>query len=193
MTVAVYLQVNQLFPSEVKQRTAVHKWLTEQKITPSSVQWFIDRENKDELDQVFNDIRNGCIQTLVTYSLEQMFTSIASITDAVACFSSKRMSFLVISQGISFDPESIKSAHVLLNVVLNLANHHYRVRQQQGIEAAKAKGLYKGKKPGSTKPGVDIKKAVRWKARGWNAKRIAKKLGVAESTVFRYLRIQREK
>ena len=103
------------------------------------------------------------------------------------------MEFASVSQGISFDQESIKSAHSLMTIVLNLADNYNRVRQQQGIEKAKAKGLYKGKKPGSTKPGFDPKKVLVWKERGWSGKRIAKKLGVAESTVWRYLRIQREK
>jgi hypothetical protein len=106
---------------------------------------------------------------------------------------SKEMSFASVSQNIFLDKDSLGPAVSLLNVAFKLADHHKRVRQKIGIEKAKAKGLYKGKKPGATKPGVDIKKAVRWKARGWSAKRIAVKLGVAESTVFRYLRIQREK
>lgn len=193
MTTAVYLQVDRFFPNEIKQRDAVNKWLAENKIKPSSIQWYIDREEKTEFKQLSEDIKNGAIRTFVIYSLEQAFTSISAITAAIAEFSAKGMTFASVSQGISFDPESIKSAHAILTVVLNLANHHYKVRQQQGIEIARAKGLYKGKKPGATKPGFEPKKVLRWRKRGWTGKRIAKKLGVAESTVWRYLRIQREK
>lgn len=193
MTTAVYLQVDRFFPNEIKQRDAVNKWLAENKIKPSSIQWYIDREEKTEFKQLSEDIKNGAIRTFVIYSLEQAFTSISAITAAIAEFSAKGMTFASVSQGISFDKESIKSAHAILTVVLNLANHHYKVRQQQGIEIARAKGLYKGKKPGATKPGFEPKKVLRWRKRGWTGKRIAKKLGVAESTVWRYLRIQREK
>ena len=193
MTVAVYLLVNKFFPSEVIQRAAINRWLAENKIAHSSVQWFIDREDKTEFEQLSKDIENGSIQTVVMYSLEQAFTSISSITDAIHRFASKNMAFASVSQGIAFDQESIMSAHALLTVVLNLANHHYKVRQQQGIEIARAKGLYKGKAPGSTKPGFNPKKILVWRNRGWNAKRIAQKLGVAESTVFRYMRIMRAK
>lgn len=193
MITAVYLQVDLYFPSEIIQRAAVNQWLAEHNVKPSSVQWFIDREDKKELEQLHKDIVNGSIQTFVIFSLEQAFTSISSITAAIADFASKGVEFAAVSQGISFDQESIKSATSLLTVVLNLANHHYKVRQQQGIEKARAKGLYKGKTPGATKPGFDPKKVLRWKERGWSGSRIAKKLGVAESTVWRYLRIQREK
>ena len=193
MTTAVYLQVDRFFPSEITQRTAVNKWLAENKIAHSSVQWFVDREDKTEFHQLSKDIENGSIKTVVIYSLEQAFTSITSITAAIADFASKNIEFASVSQGISFGQESIKSAHALLTVVLNLANHHYKARQQQGIEKARAKGLYKGKKPGSMKPGFDPKKVLLWKQRGWSGKRIAKKLKIAESTVWRYLRIQRAK
>jgi DNA invertase Pin-like site-specific DNA recombinase len=193
VTTAVYLLVNRFFPSEVIQRTAINKWLGEHKIAHSSVQWFIDREAKTEFQQLTDDIKNGAIKTFVIFSLEQAFPSIASITAAIGDFASKNMEFISVSQGISFNQESIKSATALLTVVLNLADHHKRVRQQQGIEKARDKGLYKGKKPGTTKPGFEPKKILVWRKRGWTAKRIATKLGVAESTVFRYMRILREK
>lgn len=193
MITAVYLQVDRFFVPEIKQRDAVNKWLAANKIKPSSVQWYIDREEKTEFKQLSEDVKNGAIRTFVIYSLEQAFTSISSITAAIADFASKDMEFVSISQGISFDSESIKSAQSLLTVVLNLSNHYYKIRQQQGIEIARAKGLYKGKKPGATKPGFDPKKILRWRQRGWSGKRIAKKLGCAESTVWRYLRILRAK
>jgi DNA invertase Pin-like site-specific DNA recombinase len=192
-TTAVYLLVNPYFPSEVIQRASVNKWLAEHNVKPSSVQWFVDRDTKTEFQQLSKDIKSGFIQTFVIYSLEQAFTSIASITAAIAEFSSKNITFVSVSQGISFDSESIKSAHSLLTVVLNLATSYYKVRQQQGIEIARAKGLYKGKKPGATKPGFEPKKILRWRQRGWSGKRIAKKLNCAESTVWRYLRILQKK
>ena len=193
MTVAVYLCVNRFFPPELIQRAAIQKWLMQNKIAHSSVQWFIDRESKSEFQQMSEDIQKGSVGTVVLYSLEQAFTSIATITDAISVFSSKGVAFSAVSQDIFFDKESINSAKSLLTIVLTLADHHKRVRQKVGIEKAQAKGLYKGKKPGATKPGFDPKKIVKWKARGWSAKRIAQKLGVCESTVWKYLRIQREK
>lgn len=193
MTVAVYLCVNRFFPSELIQRAGINRWLMQNKIAHSSVQWFIDRESKSEFQQMSEDIQKGSVDTVVLYSLEQAFTSIATITDAIGVFSSKGIAFSVVSQDIFFDKESIKSAQSLLAIVFKLADHHKRTRQKLGIEKAQAKGLYKGKKPGATKPGFDPKKITKWKLRGWSAKRIADKLGVCESTVWKYIRIQREK
>lgn len=193
MTVGIYMQVDRFFPPEITQRTAINKWLAQHNIPSWSVQWFIDRESKSEFKQLFEDIKNGSIKTVVLYSLEQAFPSIASITTALCDFSTRNMKFASASQDIYFDQESLKSAHLLISVVLGLADHHYRVRQQQGIVKARAKGLYKGKKPGANKVGVDIKKAVRLRERGFPIKRIAEKMGVCESSVHRYLRISKAK
>lgn len=192
MTVAVYMQVDRFFPPEVAQRVEINKWLSSNKIPSSSVQWFIDREDKLEFQQLSTDIQNGSITSVVMYSLEQGFNSLAAITAALENLASKGVAFASVSQGIDFKPDSMHSAASLLKVSLELANHHRLVRQKIGIEKAQAKGLYKGKKPGSTKPGVDIKRVVRLKEKGWSAKRIAKKMGIAESTVFRYLQIYRK-
>jgi len=189
MTVAVYMQVNRFFPHELTQRAEIQKVLTQAKIAPSSVQWFIDRESKSEFQQLSEDIKNGSIQTVIMYSLEQAYPSIEEITAAIGLLSSKNMTFVSASQNIFLDPSSIESAYSLLSIALNLAANYKRMKQAEGIAKAQAKGLYKGKKPGATKPGFDPKKILRWKARGWNAKRIAQKLGVCESTVFRYLRM----
>lgn len=193
MAVAVYMQVDRFFPPEIIQRTAIQKWLAQNNIQHSSVQWFIDREAKTEFKQMLQDINNKSIHTVVMYSLEQAFTSIKAITAAIDDFASKNITFASVSQNIHFNQDSIRSAHSLLTVVLTLADHHKQVRQQLGIEKAKVKGLYKGKKPGANKKGVDIKKAVLWYKRGWQIKRIAEKLGVCQSSVFRYIRISKGK
>lgn len=193
MTTAVYMQVDRFFPPEITQRTAINKWLSDHKITHSSVQWFVDREDKTEFQQLLKDIDNESIKTVVLYSLEQAYPSLKSITEALNSLASKGVSFASVSQKIFHNQDSIEDAANLLAYALGLAAHYKRMKQRIGIEKAQAKGLYKGKKAGVTKPNFDPKKIPRWKARGWSAKRIAKKLGCAESTVFRYLRTYRQK
>ncbi|MEL0095664.1 MAG: helix-turn-helix domain-containing protein [Planctomycetaceae bacterium] len=58
-------------------------------------------------------------------------------------------------------------------------------RQRAGIEAAKAKGVYIGRQPGTTK--AKPKRAIQLRDQGLTAKEIAQALGVSERTVFRYL------
>lgn len=189
MTVAVYMQVDRFFPNEIAQRTAIQKWLIEKNLASWHVQWYIDREDKNEFKQLSKDMDSGTVKMFVIYSLEQVFPSIASITKTMDNFASKNVAFASVSQGIYFNHDSIKSAHSLLVEILNLAEHHKRTRQRIGIEKAQEKGLYKGKKAGSTKPNFNPRRILTWRKRGWNAKQIGAKLGIAESTVFKYLRI----
>lgn len=193
MTVAVYMQINRFFPSEIIQRTAIQKWLAQNKTAQSSVQWFIDREDKSEFQQMSDDIEHGAVEMVVMYSLEQAFPSIDSIKDAFALLAAKNTAFAVVSQGMFFEARSIKSVQLLLSVVSELAWHHYKVRHAKGVAEGQAKGRYKGRKPGSLKPGVDLKKVLRLHERGYKAERIAKRVGVTVCTIYRYIRVYSKK
>lgn len=57
-----------------------------------------------------------------------------------------------------------------------------RERQKEGIAKAKAKGVYRGRKPSVTKQEVD-----QLKQDGLSITEIAKKLDVTRQTVYRYL------
>jgi DNA invertase Pin-like site-specific DNA recombinase len=60
-----------------------------------------------------------------------------------------------------------------------------RERQAAGIAAAKAAGIYLGRKAGTTKAKPDRAKQLRDK--GLSVLEIAKSMGVSERTVFNYL------
>jgi DNA invertase Pin-like site-specific DNA recombinase len=57
-----------------------------------------------------------------------------------------------------------------------------RERQLQGIEQAKSKGVYKGRKPS-----IDIAKVRELRASGMGLAAIAKELKMASSSVYRVL------
>jgi len=61
-----------------------------------------------------------------------------------------------------------------------------RKRQRAGIEAARAKGIYKGRKPGSTKATPQRAKELR--QRGLRDHEIGEVLGISRRSVQRYLR-----
>ena len=58
-------------------------------------------------------------------------------------------------------------------------------RQAAGIAAAKSRGVYKGRKPGTTK--AKPKRARQLAERGFRQTEIAQALGVSTRTVARYL------
>lgn len=62
-----------------------------------------------------------------------------------------------------------------------------RERQAAGIEAAKERGVYRGRTSGATKRGVDPKRAVRLGQKGLTYGEILQAMGVSTSSVRRYL------
>jgi DNA invertase Pin-like site-specific DNA recombinase len=60
-----------------------------------------------------------------------------------------------------------------------------RERQRAGIDAARKRGVYKGRQPGSSK--ADATRARKLRDKGNTISEIASALNVSERTVFRYL------
>jgi DNA invertase Pin-like site-specific DNA recombinase len=70
----------------------------------------------------------------------------------------------------------------MLGVFAEFENNLRRERQMEGINAAKARGVYKGRKP-SIKPD----EVRRLRKEGLGATEIARKLGVGRASVYRVL------
>jgi len=66
-----------------------------------------------------------------------------------------------------------------------MEQEYRRERQAAGIAAAKRKGVYRGRKKGTTK--VQPSRVQQLRARGLTAPEIATALGIHPRTVFRYL------
>jgi DNA invertase Pin-like site-specific DNA recombinase len=66
----------------------------------------------------------------------------------------------------------------VLGMVAEMERKFIRERQQAGIEAAKAKGVYKGRKPS-----VPVEKVREMRANGHGATAIAKALGISRMSV----------
>ena len=78
--------------------------------------------------------------------------------------------------------------HLLASVMFGLAEieqEYRRERQAAGIAAAKRKGVYRGRKKGTTK--VQPSRVQQLRACGLTAPEIATALGIHPRTVFRYL------
>ena len=76
-------------------------------------------------------------------------------------------------------------AAVLLGIA-EMERESIRERQAVGIEAAKARGIYMGRKSGATK--AKPRRAKELRSKGLNDAEIATAMGVSRRTVQRYLR-----
>jgi DNA invertase Pin-like site-specific DNA recombinase len=70
----------------------------------------------------------------------------------------------------------------LFGMIGRIEKHFIKERQRRGIEAAKAKGVYKGRPPS-----IDPEKVRELAAQGLGGTEIARRLGIGRASVYRML------
>jgi len=92
---------------------------------------------------------------------------------------------VAVTQNLEFNgPVGRLLAAAMLGLAENEMEYR-RERQTAGIEQAKKKGIYKGRKQMTTRS--KPKRAVQFRTKGITVGEISQALGVSERTVFRYL------
>lgn len=111
-----------------------------------------------------------------------MARSIADLAVIVRELESKGAALKAIGQPIDTSTAAGRAFLQMLGVFAEFETAIRRERQMEGIAAAKAKGIYKGR-PAL----IDAAKVAALKADGLGATEIAKRLGVGRASVYRVL------
>ena len=138
-------------------------------------------EGRAELKTVLDFLRAG--DTLTVTRIDRLARSIGDLQDIVRQLKAKGVALKVTQQPIDTSTAAGKAFLDMLGVFAEFETNLRRERQLEGIAAAKAKGVYKGRRA-SIKRG-DIAKLT---AEGLGATEIAKRLGIGRASVYRVLR-----
>lgn len=140
------------------------------------------QEGREELRRALEYVREG--DTLVVSRIDRLARSVSDLSEIVAALTEKGVSFRALQQG-EFDTTAATGRLFLtmLGAFAEFETSLRRERQMEGIEKAKAEGRYKGR-PKS----VDTAAIRRLHAAGEKPAHIAKRLGVARSTVYEALK-----
>jgi DNA invertase Pin-like site-specific DNA recombinase len=192
MTVAVYIRVSTSSLSEAGQMRGITKWLTRKRINPEAVVWYVDNESdgtltRPEFEQLQRDIFNGAIKTVVVYKLDRLSRSLQDGVDTLCSWCKQGIRVVSTSQQIDFTGTIGQLIAAVLSAVAEMEINTRRESQAAGIAVAKEKGIYRGRKKGAVKAGVDVSKASKLIAKGLSIEETAKILGVSARTVYRYL------
>ncbi|MBX7482961.1 recombinase family protein [Qipengyuania qiaonensis] len=135
--------------------------------------------DREELNAALDYVREG--DTLVVTRLDRLARSVIDLHKLVETLTAKGVGFRVLQQsGIDTTSSTGKLTLGILAAVAEFEADIRAERQRDGIAAAKAKGVYRGRKPS-----VDPAEVKRLLAEGTRPVDVAKQLGCARSTVYR--------
>ena len=138
------------------------------------------RRGREELRTVLDFISEG--DELVVTRVDRLARSIGDLQDVVRELKAKGASLRATEQPIDTSTAAGKAFLDMLGVFAEFETNLRRERQMEGIAKAKARGVYKGRKPF-----VDPAKVKSMRDEGMRPSEIARQLGVARTTVWRAL------
>jgi DNA invertase Pin-like site-specific DNA recombinase len=135
-------------------------------------------DGRTELQTILDFVRKGDV--LVVTRIDRLARSIADLAAIVRRLETKGVALKAIEQPIDTSSAAGRAFLQMLGVFAEFETAIRRERQLEGIEAAKAKGVYKGRPP-------KIKAAdiAALKAKGLGASEIAKRLKIGRASVYR--------
>lgn len=164
----------------------------------------LDRQDLGQIDKMFEEKVSGATakdrpalndmidfaregDEVVIYSIDRMARDLRDCLSIVTTLNKKGVTVTFLSERLSFsagtdDPFAKLQLH-LMSAFAEFERSIIRKRQAEGIAKAKAKGVYKGRKPT-----IDTSTIVTMKANGIGASRIARELNVSRVSVYRALR-----
>ncbi|MCT8973250.1 recombinase family protein [Microbaculum marinisediminis] len=137
--------------------------------------------DREQLEHALDYVREGDV--FVVTRLDRLARSLVDLRNIVDRLQAKGVGFRVLLQeGLDTTrPEGRLMLH-MLGSFAEFERDLIKERQREGIEKAKAKGVYKGRPPR-----IDGAAIRQLKAQGVGATEIAKRLGVSRKSVYRAL------
>ena len=142
------------------------------------------RNGRQELERLLEFVRAG--DTLMVTRIDRLARSVADLQDIVRTLKDKGVALKATEQPIDTSTAAGKAFLDMLGVFAEFETNLRRERQMEGIAKAKARGVYKGRKPS-----IDRIEVLRLEGKGMGASAIAKELGIGRASVYRLLAVSR--
>jgi len=189
--IAAYIRVSTKDQSTQSQRAEIERWLSGNGIQAERVSWYEDQESgttlqRPEFERLKADIFTGQVKTVVLWKLDRLSRNLRDGVNILADWADRGLKIIVVTQQLELAGVLGRTIAALLLGLAEIELSNIRERQRAGIEAAKARGVYKGR-PAKLK-NTKLAKARSLKARGFSAQETAQALGVSRRTVIRYIK-----
>lgn len=189
-TIAVYVRVSTTGQNAAGQRAAITEWLTAHGHATDAAVWYADKTtganlDRPALDKLQKAIFAGQHHTVVMWRLDRLSRKMRDGINLLAEWCDAGVRVVSVTQALDLNGTVGKMIAAVLLAVAEMEREALLERQRVGIDAAKGRGVYQGRKPGTTKG--KPARASKLRAQGLTHLEIATALGVSRSTVIRYL------
>lgn len=139
------------------------------------------REGREELKTLLEFLRAG--DTLVVVRVDRLARSLTDLQAITDELNAKGVALKATEQPVDTSTSAGRAFFQMLGVFAEFETNLRKERQLDGIAKAKASGVYKGRKPS-----IDADEVQRLKEQeGLGATQIAKRMGIARTSVYRVL------
>jgi DNA invertase Pin-like site-specific DNA recombinase len=188
---AAYIRVSTTGQNLEGQRREIERWILGNVADPEKVIWFEDRAtgnntNRPGFKALQKAVFHGEVQTVIVYKLDRVSRSLIDGLTTIQGWLEKGVRLVSTSQQFDFSGSTGKLIASVLFSVAEMEQETRRERQQAGIAVAKERGIYKGRKKGTTKGSQ--KRALELQRQGLTVSEISNVMGVSRQTVYRYLK-----
>lgn len=191
MIVAAYVRVSTVSQNEAGQIEAIRAYCKSHNLEPvffidKSTGTNLDRPEYEKLDRM---IFEGKVSTVLVFKIDRLSRSLREGLDVLYRWLESGVRVVSITQGFDFSGTTGKMIASLLLGVAEMEHELRDERQRAGIEIAKSKGVYQGRKAGTEVFSKD--RILELRDRGLNYDEISTALGCSKKTIQRALKNDR--
>ncbi len=136
-------------------------------------------DSREALAEALDFVRKG--DSFVVTRLDRLARSMGDLYGIIERLTKKGVAFRCLQQsGVDTDSSTGRLMLGILGAVAAFETDLRRERQREGIEKAKSRGVYKGRKPS-----VDVDAVRALRVEGIGPSEIARRLGVSRASVYR--------
>ncbi len=144
---------------------------------------------RPELDALITFVRDG--DTVVVHSMDRLARNLDDLRSLVQKFTARGVRIEFVKENMTFTGEESPMATLMLSVIgafAELERALIRERQREGIELAKLRGAYRGRKKV-----LSIEQAAELCQRanaGETKSKLAREFGISRETLYQYLHME---
>ena len=154
---------------------------------------FIDKcsgkdTNRPQLALLIDFVRDG--DTVIVHSMDRLARNVDDLRQIVKGLTAKQVKVKFIKECLEFTGEDSPMSNLLLSVMGAFAEFErtlIKERQMEGIELAKKRGVYKGRRAALSDDQIILLKEQI--TLGNNKSELAKEFSISRETLYKYLRV----